>query len=488
MIRPLLMDLYELTMAAGYLRQGMHGRTAVFDLYFRHLPFGSGYAVFAGLEPALEYLEGLRFGEEEIRYLQGLGLFDDRFLAYLRTFRFSGRVTAPPEGEVVFAGEPLLTVEGPLAEAQVVETALLNLVNFQTLVATRAARLVEEAGGAAVVEFGARRAHGPDGALGASRAACIGGARITSHLGAGRLFDIPVAGTQAHSWVMAFPTEIESFRAYAEAFPDQCVLLVDTYDTLRSGVPNAIEVARWMRARGHRLQGIRLDSGDLAYLSREARRMLDEAGFPEVRIMASNELDEHVIEAVRKDGGRIDVYGVGTRLVTGAGPDGGALGGVYKLVEYDGKPRVKISSDRAKSTIGGRKRVWRLYDEARLFEMDVISREDGTPRPGDEVLDPTNPMRRVRLADPRHLEDLRAVVMDGGRRTRPSPALHEIADHARERLDRLPREFRRLLNPHRYRVAVTRDLFEERERMIEETVASWGLPGEPARRRPGPKK
>ena len=474
MIKPLLMDLYELTMAAGYLRLGMHDRPAVFDLYFRHLPFGSGYAVFAGLEPVLEYLEGLRFGEEEIGYLNGLGLFDDRFLAHLRSFRFRGRVVAPAEGEVVFAFEPLLSVEATILEAQVVETALLNLVGFQTLIATKAARLVEEAGDGAVVEFGARRAHGPDGALGATRAACIGGARITSHLEAGRVFGIPVAGTQAHSWVMAFPTEIEAFRAYAEAFPDQCVLLVDTYDTLRSGVPNAIEVAKWLRARGHRLQGIRLDSGDLAYLSREARRMMDEAGFPEVRIMASNELDEQVIEAVRKDGGRIDMYGVGTRLVTGAGADGGALGGVYKLVEYDGKPRVKIGSDRAKSTLGGRKRVWRLLDQAGRFEMDVVSREGETPRPGDEVLDPTNPMRRVRLAKPERLEDLRAVVMDGGRRTRPTPGVLEIADHARQRLDCLPREFRRLLNPHRYRVAVTRDLFEERERMIDEAAASWG--------------
>jgi nicotinate phosphoribosyltransferase len=477
MVPPLLMDLYELTMAAGYLRQGMHDRPAAFDLYFRHLPLGSGYAVFAGLEPALEYLEGLRFGDQEIRYLAGLGLFDDRFLAYLRSFRFSGRISAPAEGEVVFANEPLLTVEGPLAEAQVVETALLNLINLQTLIATRAARIVGEAGEGTVVEFGARRAHGPDGALGATRAACVGGARITSHLEAGRLFDLPVAGTQAHSWVMAFPSEAEAFRAYAEAFPDRCVLLVDTYDTLKSGIPNAIQTARWLRARGHALQGIRLDSGDLAYLSREARRLLDEAGFPEVRIMASNELDEHVIESVRKDGGRVDVYGVGTRLVTAAGREGGALGGVYKLVEYDGRPRIKISSDRAKSTIGGRKRVWRLRDREGRFEMDVISRAGETPRAGDPVLDPTNPMRRARLPDRVRLEDIRAVVMDGGRRARPAPALAAIADHARRRLEDLPREYRRLLNPHRYRVGVTQGLFEDRERLIEAAVAGWHAVG-----------
>jgi nicotinate phosphoribosyltransferase len=485
MIPPLLMDLYELTMAAGYLRRDMHERTGVFDLYFRRLPFGSGYAVFAGLEPALDYLEGLRFGEREIRYLGGLGLFEDRFLDYLRSFRFSGRVAAPAEGEVVFANEPLLTVEGPLAEAQIVETALLNLVDFQTLIATRAARIVGEAGEGTVVEFGARRAHGPDGALGASRAACIGGARITSHLEAGRVFDLPVAGTQAHSWVMAFPTEAEAFRAYAETFPDRCVLLVDTYDTLGTGLPNAIETARWLRARGHALQGIRLDSGDLAYLSREARRLLDEAGFSEVQIMASNELDEHVIESVRKDGGRVDVYGVGTRLVTGSGRDGGALGGVYKLVEYDGRPRVKISSDRAKSTIGGRKRVWRLCDREGRFEMDVVARPDETPRAGDPVFDPTNPLRRLRLREGARFEDLRTVVMEGGRRTRAAPALADLADHARGRLERLPKESRRLLNPHRYRVAVTQRLLDDRERLIEAALAACGPRREPAGRRPG---
>ncbi|HKY31843.1 MAG TPA: nicotinate phosphoribosyltransferase [Candidatus Polarisedimenticolia bacterium] len=481
MSHALLVDLYELTMAAGYLRRGMLQRPAAFDLSFRRTPFGGGYAVFAGLEPALDHLVALRFGGDELRYLQTLGLFDDRFLSWLGSVRFSGRVTAVAEGEVVFGGEPLLTVEGLLGECQIVETALLNLVNFQTLVATKAARVCLAAGGSGVVEFGARRAHGPDGALGATRAAFIGGAAATSHLQAGRSFGIPVSGTQAHSWVMAFPTELEAFRAYAEAFPDQCTLLVDTYDTLRSGVPNAVTVARELRAAGHELRGIRLDSGDLAYLSRQARRMLDDAGFPGVGIVASNELDEQVIESVRKEGGRVNLYGVGTQLVTGGGEEGGALGGVYKLVELDGGPRVKVSSDPAKSSIPGRKRLWRAMGRGASeadgrFQMDVLSAAEETPAPGDLVVDPANPMRTSRVPRGAELVDLRCVVMDEGRRCGPSPALAEAASRARESLKRLPEGTLRLLNPHRYRVALTRRLHALRARMIDEARAPGAPP------------
>jgi nicotinate phosphoribosyltransferase len=467
----LLLDLYELTMAAGYQREGMLELPAVFDLYFRRCPFGGGYAVFAGLEPALEYLETLRFDSEDIAYVAGLGLFQDRFLRWLAGFRFTGRVTAVAEGDTVFGGEPLLTVEAPLGEAQIVETALLNLINFQTLIATKASRVVAAAreGGAAasVVEFGARRAHGPDGALGASRAAFIGGARQTSHLAAGRRYGIPVSGTQAHSWVMAFDSEIEAFRAYAAAFPAACTLLVDTYDTLRSGVPHAIQVAREMRAAGDELRAIRLDSGDLAWLSREARRMLDEAGFPQVAIVASNEMDEHVIDSVRREGGRVDVYGVGTQLTTGGGPGGGALGGVYKLVELQGRPRIKLSSDPAKSTLPGSKRVWRAMTPQGRFGADVVSRFAEEPRPGDAVLDPANPLRRSRVPAGSVLQDIRSVVMEAGRRTRPVPSLVSIADHAWDRLGRLPDGCRRLLNPHAYHVSITRALHEERERLME---------------------
>lgn len=475
----LLIDLYELTMVAGYLRRDMHEKPAVFDLYFRANPFHGGYAVFAGLEPALEHLSRLRFGEEDLGYLKGLGLFDDRFLSYLKSFRFRGKVTAAREGEVVFAGEPLLTVEGALGEAQLVETALLNLVGFQTLIASKAARIVGEAGEGTVVEFGARRAQGPDGALGASRAACVGGARMTSNLLAGRAFGIEVAGTQAHSWVMAFPSELEAFRAYAEVFPDQCVLLVDTYDTLGSGLPNAITVAKELRSRGHELRGIRLDSGDLAYLSRQARRLLNEAGFPDVKILASNELDERVIESVRKEGGVVDYYGVGTHLATGSGPGGGALGVVYKLVEVDGVPRIKVSADRAKSTVPGRKRLWRVAGNSGdgPFAMDVVSTDEEEPRPEDEVFDPSNPMRRTTVPPEARVEDLRSAVMEGGRRVQPAAGLDAIADYARDRLARLPAGVRRLVNPHVYKVALSRRLHETRERMIEEIAARGGERG-----------
>src|SRR6266704_929439 len=275
----LLTDLYQLTMLAGYLEEGMAETPAVFDLFFRNNPYHGGYAVFAGLDTALGYLEGLHFSEDDLAYLKGLGIFRPRFLDYLRDFRFTGKVTAPPEGTVVFANEPLLTVEGTLAEAQFVETALLNIINFQTLVATKAARIIHAAAGAPVIEFGLRRAHGPDGGLSCARAACVGGVRSTSNVLAGKVHGLPVRGTHAHSWVQAFTDELAAFRAYADVFPDSSILLADTYDTLKSGIPNAITVASELRQQGHELYGVRLDSGDLAFLSRESRRMLDEAGF-----------------------------------------------------------------------------------------------------------------------------------------------------------------------------------------------------------------
>lgn len=423
----LLIDLYELTMAAAYHRSGLEEKPAVFDLFFRSNPFGWGCGVFAGLEPALEHLENLRFGQDELDYLASLALFDASFLAWLGTVRFTGNVISFPEGEIVSADEPLLSVEGPLAQAQIVETALLNIVNFQTLIATKAARIVRAAGTRPVVEFGARRAQGPDGALSATRAAFIGGARLTSHLEAGRTYGIPVSGTQAHSFVMAFDTELEAFRAYAGAFPDHCVLLVDTYDTLASGVPNAIVVARELKKAGRALAGIRLDSGDPASLSVEARRMLDAAGFPEVKIFVSNDLDEHVIAAIQRAGGAIDSYGVGTRLATGMGEEGVALGGVYKLVSLDGKPRIKLSA--GKSTIPGRKSVFRAETTGGAALMDVVCLVDEQPASGDVVHDPVTGAGRE-IPSGARLRPLRQEVMRAGRRTRPAPSLEGCADRA----------------------------------------------------------
>ncbi len=463
MKQALLTDLYELTMLAGYHDKGMHEQPAAFDLYYREAPFRGGFAIFAGLQPALDYLAGLQFSDDDLAYLDTLGLFNTLFLDYLAGFRFRGRVTAPREGEVVFPGLPLLTVEGTLAEAQFVETALLNIVNFQTLVATKAARLQLAAGDAEVIEFGLRRAQGPDGGMSVARAAAVGGVRSTSNVLAGLRFGLPVKGTHAHSWVMAFDDELTAFRAYASSFPDHSVLLVDTYDTLKSGLPNALVVARELREQGHELWGIRLDSGDLAYLSREARAMLDKAGFPGVRIVASNELDEYVIQSIRNEGGCIDIYGVGTRLATCAGPGGGALGGVYKLVESDGRPRMKVTSDPAKSTLPGRKRWLRAIDDSGRFLMDVLDLQDGEGepfRPGQTAYDPADPRRRKTLPADCRLHDCRSVVMENGRALGETPGLSAMADYCVQRLQYLPQGSQRQINPHLYKVGISRRLLD----------------------------
>lgn len=463
----LLTDLYQLTMLAGYYQKGMHQSPAVFDLFFREAPFRGNFAVFAGLATALEQLEQLRFTRQELDYLDSLGLFKPQFLEFLAQFRFRGHIWAPPEGSVVFAHQPLLTVEASLAEAQLVETLLLNTINFQTLVATKAARIKLAAGEAEVVEFGLRRAQGPDGGLSVARAACIGGVTSTSNLLAGQIFSIPVRGTHAHSWVMAFPDELSAFRAYTEVFPDHSVLLVDTYDTLRSGLPNAIIAARELRARGHELLGIRLDSGDLAYLSRVAREQLDAAGFPAVRIVASNELDEHLIHSMRAEGARIDIYGVGTRLATCAGPGGGALGGVYKLVQMDHQPKLKLTSDLAKATLPGRKQLWRAVDRQGLLVMDILTLEGEHPKPGDLVYDPTNPSRSIRIPTEVRLTELRNQAMTHGQNTNPSPDLMQMADYCRDQLRSLPPGSLRLINPHRYKVSMSSGLHQLRQQLIE---------------------
>ena len=471
MSKSLLTDLYELTMLAGYQREAMHDKPAAFEMFFREIPYQGGYAVFAGLQPALEYLSGLSFTEEDVQFLASLDLFDDSFLEFLKQFRFRGKVTAPREGEIVFQGEPLLTVEGTLAETQFVETVLLNIINFQTLVATKAARLTHAAGGSQVIEFGLRRAQGPDGAMSVARAAAIGGVRSTSNVLAGRCFDLPVKGTHAHSWVMAFADELSAFRAYAECFPDHCVLLVDTYDTLSSGLPNSLVVARELRAARHELIGVRLDSGDLAYLSRQARRMFDDAGFPDVKIVASNELDEYVINSIRSEGGLVDVYGVGTRLATCAGPGGGALGGVYKLVEFAGKPRMKVTSDPVKSTLPGCKRWLRAKDGDGRLVMDVLDLVDDGGKPfaaGQVAYDPENPLRSKTVAAEHQVVDCRSVVMENGQILQSAPSLMEMADYCEAQLKSLPEGSLRLINPHVYKVGISKRLLDLREKLQRE--------------------
>lgn len=470
----LLTDLYELTMLAGYLEEGMNDIPAVFDLFFRHNPFNGGYAVFAGLDTALSYLENLQFTDEDLSYLKGLGLFKGRFLDFLHDFHFHGNVTAPPEGTAVFPNEPLLTVEGSLAEAQFVETALLNIINFQTLVATKAARINHAAAGGTVIEFGLRRAQGPDGGISEARAAYVGGIRSTSNVQAGKVFAIPVRGTHAHSWIMAFPDELAAFRTYARVFPDNCILLVDTYDTLKSGIPNAITVGRELAAKGKSLLGVRLDSGDLSYLSRESRRMLDEAGLTGVKIVASNELDEYVISSICEDGGKVDIYGVGTRLATCAGEGGGALGGVYKLVKADGQPKLKVTSDIAKATLPDHKRLLRAVNPDGYFIQDIICLADEEVRPGDTVFDPANPLQHVELPRDAVLRDIRLVMMENGRRTAERrETLDEMADRTALQLNKLPQGCLRFINPHRYKVSISQRLRDLRQLLSEEVRRSY---------------
>src|SRR5437867_10084661 len=352
----LLTDLYELTMAAGYLEQGKAHDSATFDLYYRHNPFKGGYTIAAGLENAIQAVLDLRFTEADLAFLKSMKgasdhpVFSEAFLTYLAGFRFRGSIRGIAEGSVAFPNEPLLQVTGKLIECQMVESILLCHINFQTLVATKAARLWEASKHGTIVEFGLRRAQGPDGAMRACRGAYIGGADGTSNVLGCATFGVPARGTHAHSWVQSFTTELEAFRAYARTFPDDYVLLVDTYDVLKSGLPNAIQVAKELEQRGHRLAGIRIDSGDLAFLSQRAREMLDRAGLDYVKIIVSNELDEFIIADIADQGGKIDIWGVGTNLVTAGGEGGCALGGVYKMVEHNGKPKIKLSSNPEKMT------------------------------------------------------------------------------------------------------------------------------------------
>ncbi len=461
-------------MACGYWKSGEGQREAVFHVSFRQAPFGSGFAVAAGLGPAIEYLRALRFTEEDLAYLRtlqgadGSPLFPAPFLDALRTFRLTCDVDAIPEGTVVFANEPLLRVRGPLLQAQLVETALLNAVNFSTLIATKAARIVHAAQGRRVLEFGLRRAQGPDGGLTASRAAYLGGCDGTSNVLAGRTLGISVAGTHAHSWVMAFGDEGAAFAAYAEAMPQNVLLLVDTYDSLE-GVRHAIEIGRQLEARHAKLLGIRLDSGDLAWLSQEARRMLDAAGFPEARIVASNDLDERLIASLVQQGAKIDTFGVGTKLVTAF--DQPALGGVYKLGairDADGtwQRRIKLSEQRAKTSIPGVLSVRRFTSDG-VVRGDMLWDElDGAPA-SSAIFDPFD-STRTRRFDGCEWRDLLVPVFRRGELVYAVPALAESRALAARELDALHPSVRRLEHPHEYPVGLETRLCERRTTMIAE--------------------
>jgi nicotinate phosphoribosyltransferase len=471
----MLTDLYELTMGAGYAKAGVADREAVFALSFRTLPFGGGYAVAAGLDDALDILANLRFDPGDIEYLAGLRgaangpLFGPEFLSQLADFNFTCDVDAIPEGTVVFANEPLLQVRGPLMAAQLAESVLLTVIGFQTLVATKAARVVGAAGGAPVLEFGLRRAQGVDGALSAARASYIGGVAATSNVLAGRLYGIPVRGTHAHSWVQVFDDEQLAFDTYADAQPDNVTLLVDTYDTL-TGVSRAIETGKRLASRGGKLAGIRLDSGDLAYLSIEARRMLDEAGLTDTKIVASNDLDEHTIASLLAQGARIDIWGVGTKLDTCY--DQPALGAIYKLsaiCDPNGGWRypVKLSELTAKISVPGVLAVRRFVDDSGRFRADMIYDEDlPEPPAGDVIVDPADALH-MRPLDPAWTShELVVPVMRAGVQLSASPSLDEIRSRTQDQLAGLHPAIRRLLNPHTYPVGLERGLHDRRTQLV----------------------
>jgi nicotinate phosphoribosyltransferase len=469
----LLTDLYQLTMAQGYWKSGKAHQEAVFHLFFRRHPFQGGFTLAAGLADVVAYLENFRFERSDLEYLGGLAgrdgkpLFAPAFLDYLEGLQFECDVDAIPEGTVVFPHQPLLRVQGSILQAQLVETALLNLINFQSLIATKAARIRLAAQGDPVVEFGLRRAQGVDGAITASRAAFIGGCSGTSNVLAGKLFGLPVKGTHAHSWVMSFGDELEAFQAYAEAMPNNCIFLVDTFDTLE-GVHHAVTVGRRLRQQGHELAGIRLDSGDLAYLSVKARKILDEAGFPAAIIVASNDLDEHLIASLKQQGAKINVWGVGTKLVTAY--DHPALGGIYKLSairQPDGswEHKVKLSEQAAKVTNPGILQV-RRFRTAGEFIGDAIY--DTTHPPGGPmvIVDPLDATRRKHFPAEAESEDLLVPILRRGRSVGALPPLEAIRARAEQQVAMLHPGIRRFTNPHQYPAGLELSLHELKTRLI----------------------
>ena len=449
----LLTDLYELTMMQGYFEKQSANETVIFDVFFRENPVKNGYSIMAGLEQVIEYIKNLNFSYEDVDYLRGLGIFSEDFLHYLSGFHFSGNIYAIPEGSVIFPKEPILKVIAPIMEAQLVETAILNIINHQSLIATKTARVVHAAQGDGVMEFGLRRAQGPDAGLYGARAAMIGGCVGTSNVLAGKMFDVPIMGTHAHSWIMSFPDEYTAFKAYAELYPDACTLLVDTYDTLKSGVPNAIRVFREMKDAGihPKSYGIRLDSGDLAYLSKKARVMLDAAGFEDAVIAASNDLDEMLINDLKIQGAAITSWGVGTHLITSK--DCPSFGGVYKLaaIEKDGEflPKIKISENTEKITNPGNKTIYRVYDkETGKLRADLICFADETYDTSEELLlfDPNETWKKTRLPGGSYtMREMLQPIFIHGECVYTSPSVMEIAAYCKQEKETLWDETKRLL-------------------------------------------
>lgn len=453
-------DYYELTMAQGYFLSGKYKQRATFDYFFRRNPFDGGYTVFSGLKELIEVLQNFSVSDSEIDYLRTEGFKKD-FLVYLKNFTFKGNLYAAREGEIVFPNEPVVIVEGNLVEAQIIETLLLNILNFQSLIATKASRMRTAAGkDATLLDFGLRRSQGLGG-IHASRSAIIGGFDGTSNVYSAQEFGLNAGGTMAHSWIQSFDSELESFREYAKHYPDSTVLLVDTYSTLKSGVPNAIKVGKELEERGHKLQGIRLDSGDLSYLAKKSRKMLDDADLDYVKIAASNQLDERVISSLINQGSPIDIYGVGTRLVTGDSSP--ALDGVYKLSSVDDKPKIKQSENIEKLTLPGFKTVRRYWNSDGTMHGDAVGLKNSDPL--EKIHHPTFPIKETDLEEMESAPLLQRVI-NNGELFVSSPSIEEIADYHKKTKDKLPTEFKRFDNPHKYKVGITPKLMNLRDSLI----------------------
>lgn len=465
----LLTDLYELTMMQGYFKNESQNETVIFDMFYRTNPMESGYAICAGVEQLIKYIEELHFAPQDIDYLRSLAIFDEDFLDYLSNFKFSGSIYAIPEGTIIFPREPIVKVIAPIMEAQLVETAILNIMNHQSLIATKTSRVCYAAQGDGIMEFGLRRAQGPDAGTYGARAAMIGGCVATSNVLCGQLFNVPISGTHAHSWIMSFPDEYTAFKKYAELYPNACILLVDTYDSLKSGVPNAIRVFKEMKDAGIKLgkHGIRFDSGDLAYLSKKARKMLDEAGFPDAIISASNDLDEYLIDSLKVQGAKITSWGVGTNLITSK--DWPAFGGVYKLaavMNEDGVfvPKIKLSENTEKITNPGNKKIYRVYEkESGKIKADLICLENETYDEKDNLLlfDPAEPWKKTKMkAGTYTLRELMVPIFTDGKCVYESPAVMNIRTYCQKELDTLWDETRRLVNPHNVYVDLSSKLYD----------------------------
>ncbi len=472
----MLMDLYEMTMANGIFGSDMRDTVTYFDMFFRRVPDKGGYAIMTGLEQLIEYFNNLAFSEDDIKYLKSLNLFCDEFLDYLKDFKFECDVWAVPEGTPIFPMEPIVTVRGPAMQAFLVETMVLLTINHQSLIATKANRICSMAGDRPVMEFGARRAHGYDAAYYGARAAIIGGAKGTSNLKTGQDFGAPVSGTMAHSWVQLFPDEYTAFKTYAEKYPDSCTLLIDTFNVLKSGLPNAIKCFdEILKPMGYRPKGIRIDSGDIAYLSKKVRKALDDAGYPDCAIVVSNSLDEHLIKELDSQGAQISSFGVGERLITASSE--AVFGGVYKLAAVelpDGTiiPKIKVSENIAKITLPGVKTPWRLYDNATgkaIADVICLSHEkidDGKPY---EIFDPVHTWKRKTVTD-FTAKKLQVKIIEKGQQVYTSPTVNEISSYRKQCVDNLWDEVKRFENPHTYYVDLSEDLYALRQELLKKAA------------------